>query len=105
MVSIVTLKAPDGTERFPAKSACFAVMLWVVSVNGVTTVKLHAPVASAVVVPKLVEVARKTSTIAFASTEPAAPMKVGVVSLVLLSVLDDPVSLAASKSGVAGATG
>src|SRR5437867_3621531 len=35
----------------------------------------------------------------------AVPVNVGVVILVLLSVLDDPVSLAAVKSGVEGAAG
>ncbi len=35
----------------------------------------------------------------------AVPVKVGVVSLVMLSVLEEPVSLPASRSGVDGAAG
>ncbi len=44
----------------------------------------------------------KTSTVLFAA---AVPVKVGVVSLVLSSVLEEPVSLPAARSGVPGAAG
>lgn len=43
-----------------------------------------------------------TVTVLFAS---AVPLKVGVVSVVILSVLDEPVSDAAARSGVDGADG
>ena len=71
------------------------------SVN-VPAVNVHAPAPSAVVVPRLVEPPRNNSTVLFAS---AVPVKVGVLTLVILSVLDDPVSLAAVRSGVEGAAG
>ncbi len=44
----------------------------------------------------------KISTVLLAS---AVPVKVGVVSLVRLSVLEEPVSLPAVRSGVPGAEG
>ncbi len=51
------------------------------------------------VVPSLTP-STKTSTVLLAS---AVPVSVGVVSLVTLSVLELPVSLPASRSGVDGA--
>ena len=43
--------------------------------------------------------------VAVSPTEPPVTEKVGVVSFVMLSVTDEPVSLEAARSGVAGATG
>ena len=60
------------------------------------------PLLSAVVVLNEVVPPRNNSTVALAS---AVPVKVGVLSLVALSVLELPVSLAAAKSGVEGAAG
>ncbi len=59
------------------------------------------PLPSAVVVPSLTP-SMKTSTVLLAS---AVPVSVGVVSLVMLSVLEEPVSLPAARSGVPGAAG
>ncbi len=56
---------------------------------------------SAVVVPSLTP-SMNTSTVLLAS---AVPVKVGVVSLVWLSVLEEPLSLPAVRSGVEGAAG
>ena len=56
---------------------------------------------SAVVVP-MEELLEKSSTVLFAS---AVPVKVGVVSVVILSVLELPVSESAERSGVDGAEG
>ncbi len=53
------------------------------------------------VVPSLTP-SMKTSTVRLA---PAVPVKVGVVSLVLSSVLEEPLSLPAARSGVEGAAG
>src|SRR2546426_314722 len=60
------------------------------------------PMPSAVVVPREVLPPRNSSTVLFAS---AVPVKVGVVTLVMLSVSEDPESLAAVMSGVDGAAG
>lgn len=60
------------------------------------------PLPSAVVVPKVLSTLELTMTVALAS---AVPLKVGVVSLVMLSVLESPESDAVSRSGVDGAAG
>ena len=54
------------------------------------------------VVPKLVLPPRNNWTVLLAS---AVPVNVGVLTLVRLSVLEVPLSLAASRSGVDGAAG
>src|SRR4051812_35979340 len=58
----------------------------------------HAPVALAVPVPTTTP-SERISTARFA---PAVPVKVGVVSLVLLSVLEVPPSDEAARSGTLG---
>ena len=63
--------------------------------------KLQFPLLSAVVVPKELLPA-KSSTVLLAS---AVPVKVGVVSLVRLSLLDVPLSESAARSGTDGAAG
>src|SRR5437588_2658497 len=62
---------------------------------------VQLPLPSAVAVPTLVAPANR-STVLPAS---AVPVKVGVVTLVILSVLELPLSLAAVISGVEGAAG
>ncbi len=79
----------------PAASVALTVILRLPSVN-VALVKLQAPVALAVTVPSGAAPS-KSSTRLLAS---AVPLKVGVVSLVMLSVLELPVSLSGSRSGV-----
>ena len=59
------------------------------------------PLPSAVVVPSE-DAPSNTSTVLLAS---AVPVNVGVVSSVMLSVLESPESLPASRSGVDGAAG
>ena len=63
------------------------------------TVKLQFPLPFATVVPSDIEPSNN-STVLPAS---AVPLNVGVLSLVMLSVFEAPVSLAGSKSGVDGA--
>ena len=63
--------------------------------------KDQSPLPSAVVVPNEV-MPEKSSTVLSAS---AVPVRVGVVSVVILSVLELPVSEEASRSGVDGADG
>src|SRR5205823_2990041 len=98
-VSMVTLRAAD-VVLLPAASVALAVMLCVPSLN-VLLVMLQFPLPSAVVVPSTVLPSSNTTGL-LASV---VPVKVGVVSLVMLSVLELPLSLAAVRSGVAGAAG
>ena len=60
------------------------------------------PLPSAVAVPIEVVPPRKTSTVLLAS---AVPVNAGVVLLVTLSVLEEPLSVAAVRSGAEGAPG
>jgi hypothetical protein len=101
VVSIVTDKADDATDVFPAASVALAVIELTPSGSALTAI-VQLPLPSAVPVPINVEPARKSFTTAFAS---AVPLNVGVVLLVMLSVFDVPVSDAAARSGVEGADG
>ena len=92
------LSAPERAETFPAASVALAVMLCVPSLNALL-VMLQLPLPSAVVVPSTVLPSSNTTAL-LAS---AVPEKVGVVTLVLLSVLELPLSLVAAMSGVVGA--
>ena len=102
-VSIVMLKPLLAALVLPAASVAFAVMLKVPSArdDAPGVVKLQSPEPLAVVVPRLVAPA-KISTVLFAS---AVPSKLGVLSLVSLSVEDEPLSEEANRSGVEGALG
>ena len=66
-----------------------------------STVKVQLPLLSAVVEPNELDPVNN-STVLPAS---AVPVKVGVVSLVLLSVLEMPVSDEEARSGVEGGDG
>ena len=90
-----------GVMTFPARSVCLAVMLCVPAARALPMVKLQAPELFAVVVPRLIVPARKSWTVALGSTLPLAPMNVGVVSVVVLSVAEQPVSVV--RSGIDGA--
>src|SRR5437588_500300 len=92
-VSMVTLRAAD-VVLLPAASVALAVMLCVPSLN-VLLVMLQLPLPSAVVVPSTVLPSSNTTAL-LAS---AVPEKVGVVTLLMLSVLELPLSLAAIRSG------
>lgn len=100
--SMVTARALEADEVFPAASVAVAVMLWAPAVSELPGVKLQLPEPSAVALPKLPSTLELTVTVALAS---AVPLKVGVVSLVKSSVLEVPKSLPASRSGVPGAEG
>jgi hypothetical protein len=98
--SMLIDKAEDAFDIFPAASVALAVMAWLPFERALLepTVKLQFPLLSAVVVPKEL-LPSKSSTVLLAS---AVPVKVGVVSLVKLSLFDVPVSELASRSGVDG---
>ena len=101
--SMVNVRAPDAADSFPAASVAFAVMARLPFESALLelTVKLQFPLLSAVVEPKELLPA-KSSTVLLAS---AAPVKVGVVSLVKLSLFDVPKSELEARSGTDGAAG
>src|SRR5262245_47804034 len=105
-VSITTTCAPEGW-LVPAAFVAVAVIAYWPSARlattdpGPPTVKLQSPSAPAVAVPRSVDPA-KSDTVVLAG---AVPVKVGVVSFVIASKLETPVSLAASRHGVDGAEG
>ena len=98
-VSMVTGRGVEATEVLPAASLAVAVMERTPSLRA-ELVMDQLP-AVAVVVPMEVTPSN-SSTVESAS---AVPLKVGVVSLVMSSVLEAPESLAGSRSGVDGAAG
>lgn len=102
VVSKVRLNAEEAEETLPAVSVAVAVRLWLPTVKALPGVKLQLPEPSAVTVPKVPSTLEITVTVALASE---VPVRVGVVSLVMLSVFELPLSLAALKSGVVGADG
>src|SRR5215472_18508508 len=100
VVSMVSDKAPEATLTFPATSVAVALMLrtpWL----RVELVMLQLPLPSAVALP--IWVAPSNSFTRLPAS--AVPVKVGVVTLVMLSVLAAPESDAAIRSGVVGAAG
>jgi hypothetical protein len=98
-VSTVMLVGAEAGLTFPAVSVAVAVRICPPSASELEGVKLQLPDPSAVVVPREV-VPSNTSTTLLAV---ATPVKVGVLSLVILSMLDAPVSVAAVMSGAEGA--
>jgi hypothetical protein len=98
LVSMVMLRADEAGPRLPAVSTILAVMVCPPSDRELEGVKLQFPDPSAVAVPKTVDPSN-TCTVLLGA---AVPVKVGVLSLVRLSVLDAPVSVAAVMSGVDG---
>lgn len=102
VVSTVTDKEDEAVEVLPAKSVALAVIAWLPLLKA-DEVILQLPEPSAVAVPKtVVPSVSYNLTVLLAS---AVPVKTGVVLLVMLSVLDAPVSVALVMSGVPGATG
>ena len=101
VVSMVTGKPADAALTLPAVSVALAVTVRVPCDRGLVVIDQAPPVAMPVpstVVPSV----SYNLTVEPAS---AVPVKVGVVSLVMLSVPDTPVSLAEAKSGPLGAAG
>src|SRR5205807_2565803 len=85
----------------PAMSVCLAVRVWL-PLDSVELVIDQLPEPSATPVPStVVPMAAHRVTVALASAPP--PVNNGVVFLVMLSVLDDPVSEAAVMSDADGA--
>ena len=95
------LEALEALEVLPAASVAVAVIAWEPVDREEPGVKDQSPLPSAVVVP-MEEPSEKSSTVLLAS---AVPVKVGVVSSVILSVEELPESEAEERSGVDGADG
>ena len=100
VVSTVIDKAEDDEEVLPAASVEVVVNEYEPSLRA-DDVMEKLPLLSAVVEPKRTE-PLNSFTVLPAS---AVPVKVGVVSVVILSVLELPVSELAERSGVDGAEG
>ena len=98
--SMVMAKPADALLTLPAASVTLAVIVWLPLLK-VEDVMLQLPPV-AVVVPSTVPSVSYKVTVLPAS---AVPVRVGVVSLVTLSVLEVPESDAKSKSGVDGTDG
>ena len=101
VVSIVIVNAADVAPVLPATSVARAEKLWAPVASTVFTVIIQTPELSATPVPRVV-VPSSNVTVAPGSV---VPVKVGEVFFVRLSVLDDPVSVAAVRSGAEGAAG
>lgn len=101
-VSIVMARAGEAGLIFPAVFVAVAVILWLPSVRTLL-VMLQLPIKFAVVVPMILPVTDDIRfTVLFAC---AVPVNVGVLSFVMLSVLEMPVSVPAVMLGVEGAGG
>ena len=98
-VSIVTDKLEEDPDWFPAGSVCFVVMVWepFERDDAVTVAGLDEQVAEPTEAAPSYKV-----TVAFTSQ---VDVKDGVLSLVILSVEDEPVSDEAMRSGAPGAAG
>ena len=93
-VSMVTVRADDTAELFPAASCAEAVTLRAPSVSVLDVIDHVPPVATTV---PFKTVSTNSDTVASAS---AVPVNVGVLSPVRSSVEDVPKSLPLAKSGV-----
>ena len=98
---IVILSSLDASDTLPAISITFAVIEWVANSKSELGVKDQFPSLSDIVVPRE-EPSEKISTVLSAS---AVPVKVGVVSEVISSLSELPVSELEERSGVEGVDG
>ena len=99
-VSIVTVSTPEAALTLPARSVALATIAWTPFANGLAAMD-HTPAASAWLLPTTVAPSNSV-TVALAS---AVPVNVGVVTLVVLSVFDGPLSDPTARSGALGTTG
>ena len=101
VVSTRTVVAALAVPRSPPLSEATAVSRWEPSARASSTVADQLPSTAAVVTAIPTE---PSSTVTVAPARPAAapPVRVGVLSLVIPSVDDVPVSLVAASTGAAG---
>lgn len=102
VVSTRSVVAALARPRPPPLSAATAVSRWEPSASPASTVAVQLPSTAAVATATPTE---PSSTVIVAPARPAAapPVRVGVVSLVIPSVEDVPVSLVDTRTGTAGA--
>ncbi len=103
VASIVTVRPADAALVLPAASVTLVVNVCVPLVN-VLDVMLQLPEPSAVVVPSNV-VPSVSYNLTVAPASAPLPVRVGVVTLVMLSVLLLPESEALARSAAPGAVG
>jgi len=101
-VSMTTVSAALAGPSLPATSSAMAVIEWVPSDSVKAEVKVQAPVAPTVTDPTEEP---STSRLTKAPGTAPVPVKVGVWSLVTLSLAEVPVSEDASRSGVPAVAG
>src|SRR5207253_2202554 len=101
VVSIVTARPAEAALVLPAMSVCLAVRVWL-PLDSVELVIDQLPEPSAVAVPSTV-VPLVSNSVTVAPASAPLPVNTGVVLLVMLSVLDEPESVAAVMSGADGA--
>jgi hypothetical protein len=100
---MVSANVADATPTLPARSVCLADRAWAPSPS-IELVIDQAPDTSAMAVPSTV-VSSVSYSVTVAPPSTPLPVTTGVVTLVMLSVLDGPVSDAAVRSGADGADG
>jgi hypothetical protein len=89
----------ETPELFPAGSVALAAMPWVPAAR-VAAVMVHVP---AVATPVPITVVPSSNVTVLPAS--AVPVKVGLVTFVMSSVLDTPLSEAATRSGADGMAG
>ena len=94
--------ADELGDTLPARSVDLAVSVWSPSAS-VLDVMLQLPPASATAVPRTVLPSESYNVTRVPAS--ACPLMVGVVSLVMSSLEEDPVSEAESRSSPVGAVG
>ena len=100
MVSTVTARPAEATLVLPARSVCLAVSVWLPP-DSVELVIDQLPEPSAVVLPSTV-VPLVSNSVTVAPASAPLPVNTGVVTLVMLSVFEEPESVAAVMSGADG---
>src|SRR5437764_1314088 len=99
-VSMVTDRPPEAVPVLPAASVALAVIVWLPEAS-VEVAMLQLPLPSAVPLPTWLAPSYSVTVLPAS----AVPVKVGVATLVRLSVLDAPESEAVARSGAEGAAG
>src|SRR5262245_42900966 len=100
LVSMVTGSAAESVV-WPTASVARAKRLWLPSLSAAPTLMLQAPEVPAVALPRRVAPSHSPTT----APASATPVKVGILSLVRLSLLLLPVSLVLARSGTDTAGG
>src|SRR6202171_5055537 len=101
VISIPTARPEDDGPTLPAASVAVAEIVWLPSLSPVLVIDQGPPLATAL--PSTV--APSVSYSVTVDPDSAVPLKVGVVTLVRLSVDDVPPSEPTDRSGVDGAFG